>query len=495
MFIYMRLLIFCIISLSIFSFPLSLKDKIRKYKNFNNIYLKNYPNSTNITNSTTNRTTMNISNLNLTNITNTTYVKILFAYGDLYEYKMNQSLHLVMNTSVNPLEITNLTFIELNKSTLYKPRTRCFYESNVTYRNVTDVNCILDLNDMKKGNYLISYFYYKNKRIYDNYTLIRINENKEKKKDNKTEKIELINVSFNSNLYSKYQNLTLYFSNNNTKSSLINGITIYNTHIAMYFELTCISKGSNNSVICPVDFSNVDTGYYNVMYYEYNHTFYNASNYIRFYVYQKSEPIHEDLKLLGIYGEAFSKNISNLTLVFNKNVNPNNYSSFYLIDRKSMYRYYINFIIHRTYNTSMNVSFDLTNVPKGNYNIMFYYNRKNYTTNITLNVKEKEVLSENELIEIYHNFKRYKDNQVAYFSFYGKNKTNYLAYIVLNDGYSKINVLQTLGCTIVSSNAYGYDLKCNLNLTYVNEGKYTISEYYINNQHYNTKKDIVVIVQ
>ena len=495
MFIYMRLLIFCIISLSIFSFPLSLKDKIRKYKNFNNIYLKNYPNSTNITNSTTNRTTMNISNLNLTNITNTTYVKILFAYGDLYEYKMNQSLHLVMNTSVNPLEITNLTFIELNKSALYKSRTRCFYESNVTYRNVTNVNCILDLDNMKNGNYLISYFYYKNKRIYDNYTLIRINENKEKKKDNKTEKIELINVSFNSNLYSKYQNLTLYFSNNNTKSSLINGITIYNSHVAMYFELTCISKGSNNSVICPVDFSNVDTGYYNVMYYEYNHTFYNASNYIRFYVYQKSEPIHEDLKLLGIYGEAFSKNISNLTLVFNKNVNPNNYSSFYLIDRKSMYRYYINFIIHRTYNTSMNVSFDLTNVPKGNYNIMFYYNRKNYTTNITLNVKEKEVLSENELIEIYHNFKRYKDNQVAYFSFYGKNKTNYLAYIVLNDGYSKINVLQTLGCTIVSSNAYGYDLKCNLNLTYVNEGKYTISEYYINNQHYNTKKDIVVIVQ
>jgi len=348
---------------------------------------------------------------------------------------------------------------------------------------------------MKNGNYLINYFYYKNKRIYDNYTLIRINENKEKKKDNKTEKIELINVSFNSNLYSKYQNLTLYFSNNNIKSSLINGITIYNTHIAMYFELTCISKGSNNSVICPVDFSNVDKGYYNVMYYEYNHTFYNASNYISFYVYQRSEPIHKDLKLLGIYGEAFSKNISNLTLVFNKNVNTNNFSSFYLIDRKSMYRYYINFIIHRTYNTSMNVSFDLTNVPKGDYNIMFYYNSKNYTTNMTLHVKEKEVLSENELIEIYHNFKRYKDNQVAYFSFYGKNKTNYLAYIVLNDGYSKINVLQTLGCTIVSSNAYGYDLKCNLNLTYVNEGKYTITEYYINNQHYNTKKDIVVIVQ
>ena len=495
MFLYMRLLIFSIISLSIFSFPLSLKDKIAKYKHFNNIYFKNYANSRNITNSTTNRTTTNISYLNLTNITNTTYVKILFAYGDLYEYKMNQSLHLVMNTSVNPLEITNLTFIELNKSALYKPRTRCVYESNVTYRNVTDVYCILDLDDVKNGNYLINYFYYKNKRIYDNYTLIRINENKEKKKDNKTEKIELINVSFNSNLYSKYQNLTLYFSNNNTKSSLINGITIYNSHVAMYFELTCISKGSNNSVICPVDFSNVDTGYYNVMYYEYNHTFYNASNYISFYVYQKSEPIYEDLKLLGIYGEAFSKNISNLTLVFNKNVNPSNFSSFYLINRKSMYRYYINFIIHRTYNTSMNVSFDLTNVPKGNYNIMFYYNRKNYTTNITLNVKEKEVLSENELIEIYHNFKRYKDNQVAYFSFYGKNKTNYLAYIVLNDGYSKINVLQTLGCTIVSTNAYGYDLKCNLNLTYVNEGKYTISEYYINNQHYNAKKDIVVIVQ
>ncbi len=155
MLVYMRLLFFSILSLSIFSIPLPLKEKITKYKHFNNIYFKNY---TNITNSTTNRTPTNISNSNFTSISNITYVKILFAYGDLYEYKMNQSLHLVMNTSVNPLEITNLTFLELNKSKLYKPRTRCFYENNVTYRNVTDVNCILDLNDMKKGDYLISYF-------------------------------------------------------------------------------------------------------------------------------------------------------------------------------------------------------------------------------------------------------------------------------------------------------------------------------------------------
>jgi len=485
----MRLLFFSILSLSIFSIPLPLKEKITKYKHFNNINFKNY---TNMTNSTTNRTPTNISNSNLTNITNITYVKILFTYGDLYEYKMNQSLHLVMNTSVNPLEITNLTFLEMNKSKLYKPRTRCFYESNVTYRNVTDVNCILDLNDMKNGDYLISYFHYKNKRIYDNYTLIRI---KEKKKDNKTEKIELIDVAFTSNLYSEYQSLILFFSNNNTNSRLINGIGIYNYHVSRHFELNCLKKGRNNSVICPVNFSNIDTGYYNVMYYEYNHSFYNASKYISFYVFKKSEPIQEDLKLLGIYGEAFSKIISNLSLVFNKNVNPNNFSAFYLIDRKSMYRYYVNFTIHRTYNTSMNISFDLTNVPKGDYNVLFYYSRKNYTTNITLNVKEKEILSENELIDIYHNFKRYKDNQVAYFSFYGRIKTNFLAYIVLSDSYSKINVLQTKGCTIISSDAYGYDLKCNLNLTYVNEGKYTISEYYINNQHYNTKKDIVVIVQ
>ena len=489
MIVYMRLLFFSVLSLSIFSIPLPLKEKITKYKHFNNFYFKNY---TNITNSTTISTPTNISNSNY--IINANYVKILCTYGDLYEYKMNQSLHLIMNTSVNPLEVTNLTFLELNKSSLYKPRTRCFYE-NDKYRTVIDVNCILDLNDMKNGDYLISYFYYKNKRIYDNHTLIRINEKKEKKKDNKTEKIELIDVAFTSNLYSEYQSLILFFSNNNTNISLINGIAIYNSHVSRYFELTCLKKGRNNSVICPVNFSNIDTGYYNVMYYEYNHSFYNASEYISFYVFKKSEPIQEDLKLLGIYGEAFSKIISNLYLVFNKNVNPNKFSAFYLINRKSMYRYYVNFTIHRIYNTSMNISFDLTNVPKGDYNVLFYYSRKNYTTNITLNVKEKEILSENELIDIYHNFKRNKDNQVAYFSFYGRIKTNFLAYIVLSNNYSKINVLQTKGCTIISSDAYGYDLKCNLNLTYVNEGKYTISEYYINNQHYKTKKDIVVIVQ
>ena len=99
------------------------------------------------------------------------------------------------------------------------------------------------------------------------------------------------------------------------------------------------------------------------------------------------------------------------------------------------------------------------------------------------------------MLEVYHNFKSNKDNQIAYISFAGTHASNYLAYIVLNDGYSKINVLQTIDCNTISSTLNGFDLKCIFNLTYVDQGNYTLTEYYINNKHYNTKTLIKIIVQ
>jgi hypothetical protein len=219
---------------------------------------------------------------------------------------------------------------------------------------------------------------------------------------------------------------------------------------------------------------------------------------IWFDVYNKTKPkpVEEDIKLLYFSGEAY-KNISHLHLTFNKNVSPHDLD-FYLTD---YHKSYLTFPMYhsycRAYNTSIECDFDFSVIPKGIYNIDYYYKQKKYETNITIEVKEREILSENDLVEVYHNFKRYRDNQIAFFSFHGRNPSKNLAYIVLNDGYSKINVLQTFEC-ITNNFDYDesqYDLKCKLNLTYVGEGKYSVSEYYINNQHYYTKNKINIIVQ
>ena len=67
-----------------------------------------------------------------------------------------------------------------------------------------------------------------------------------------------------------------------------------------------------------------------------------------------------------------------------------------------------------------------------------------------------------------------------------------MKYIALNDGYSKINVLQAFWYKIINYtyNEAQYALKYNLNFTYAGEGDYTISEYYINNVHYYIKNKI-----
>ena len=202
--------------------------------------------------------------------------------------------------------------------------------------------------------------------------------------------------------------------------------------------------------------------------------------------------------LISIYGDAYSNATSLFKLIFNKDVNVNYFSRFYLTDIKPYlsYAYYLNFSFYKNeYNKSVDCLFDFKRVPIGSYLLNFIYKNKTYPTNLTLTVKETEIIAENDLLDVYSNFKKKKNNQTAYFSFNGRNRNKNLAYIVLKNEYSNIYVLQTFDCKITDYNSISFDLKCNINLTYVEEGKYSISEYYINNEHYYTKKNINVIVQ
>ena len=57
-------------------------------------------------------------------------------------------------------------------------------------------------------------------------------------------------------------------------------------------------------------------------------------------------------------------------------------------------------------------------------------------------IKEKEILSENDLLDTYNNFNEGEDNVTVNFSFYGNNANNDLAYFALNDKYYAKKVLQ-----------------------------------------------------
>ena len=439
----------------------------------------------------------------INNIANTTEMKILNVSGDLYEYKKEQILNIFINLKKNlfkPEEIKNITLFSLNKSRLYAPKTECHYKSYYVNGNGTNIYCYLDLTSIPKGDYLIYYFYYQNKIINDRITLITIKE--EKKKETKTEIPQLIDVFAAGFENMSNQNFTLYFKTNDFDYELINGITIFKNNtigsFGFYISLICLHKERNNSAFCLADFKGLIADKYNIMFLEYNKKYINVTGNISFDVYKKREPIEEDLKLINIYGDAYSNNISLLNLIFNKAVNVSYFSRFFLSNIKQHFSYVdnINFSFYKSsYNSSVYCYFDFRKIPIRTYSLNFNYKNKEYITDVALTVKKKEILVENELLDVYSNFKRNKTNQIAYFSFNGENKNNNLAYIVLKDEYSKINVLQTFDCKIVDYNSISFDLKCNLNLTYVDGGKYTISEYYINNQHYYTKKNINVIVQ
>lgn len=425
-------------------------------------------------------------------------IKIFQVYGDLYEYKNNQSLHLLFNTPINPKYLNNITISTRNNSNFYYYIDRgCFYENNYSNGNVTNIVCTLDLSNIPKGDYLINYFYYENIRKVDKLTLITIKEDEDKKK-NETEKIELIGIYSPGIEHRRDQNISLFFKNNeNVNISLIKSMLIYKNSTSYNLSLFCLSKEKNNSVLCITDFTNLNSGSYEVIFYEYNYTYINASsNLIKFYI-NEDKQIKDDINLISIYGEAYTKNFSLITLVFNKNVLPSDFKLFILRDTKTNYDYFVNYTNPEiNNNSSINILFDFRDIPKGLYYIKFVYKNKIYISNITLNIKEREIISENELLNVYHNFIGNEDNQIAYFSFYGKNTSDCLAYIVLSDEYSRINVLQTFDCQFANNNdLFKYDLRCKLNLTYVNKGAYTVSEYYINNQHYYTKKNINVIVQ
>jgi hypothetical protein len=262
----------------------------------------------------------------------TTNVKILYSYGDLYEYKREQILHLYVNVPIIPYLLTNITFITRNRSRLYRPQMNCSYEKYYEYGKVSSLKCYIDLSYMSKGDYFIHYFFYDRQRFDDQYTLITI-KGDEKKEENKTAKVELIGILSRGYEYSKNQNITLFFNNNATNLKLISYLNISNSrNVSFPVPLECLFKEINNSVFCLADYSLVPSDYYKVQNLIYNYSALYPLYNIWFDVYNKTKPkpVEEDIKLLYFSGEAY-KNFSYLRLTFNKNASSYDFD-FYLTD-------------------------------------------------------------------------------------------------------------------------------------------------------------------
>ena len=90
--------------------------------------------------------------------------------------------------------------------------------------------------------------------------MISVQESQEKKKDNKTQEIELIFANTTGNEHMPNQTVELFFKNNNTEARLINSIEIFNNFRKYYLKQDCRSNNGSIFISCMTNFSLLDFG-------------------------------------------------------------------------------------------------------------------------------------------------------------------------------------------------------------------------------------------
>ena len=290
-------------------------------------------------------------------------------------------------------------------------------------------------------------------------------------------------------LWEKYE-----FNDDSIKYYKVNGIYVVNGYYqndSYYIQLNC-SNSKNYFVYCTGDFSYVPYGYYEIKIFKYDYQYYNLTNRTTFYVNKKS--YDDNVELLNISGLAYTGEQNNLTLIFNKNIESRYLSEFIFTDTKTNYSYIPYFYCYYTNYSMVDCIFNFSYIPSGYYRTAFTYKNKTKNSNAYLYVQERKVYQEIELLNVYSNLIKYTRDQVVYLSFIGKYETDTLAYIVLDDFYSRKYVLQTLQCYHIYSNYTQFDLRCKVDLSNVPSGLYKVSEYYIYNKHYYSSMNINVNV-
>ena len=423
--------------------------------------------------------------------------------GRLYGNEPNQifRIFIIYNDGIIPENIKNLTFIN-NKSEIFYANSYCVKENNTDYYPERFI-CILDLTKVPPGQYLISSYYYKDLLFFEKnyyFDIIKI-EDKERKD------VVFESLRIGSKIFEKKDNqlLKLFLYGKNIKASYIERLLLtYNKNI-FYMPLKFRNFESNIynfNLYLDNDENEIKPRQYYVYGLDYDGTFYNLSDQNIDFIIFKRKDLDGNITLLDIQGIGYYNEISSFNLSFNEEVDFNLFQEFSLKNVNNLQDYKINKDYKYSYSLSKSIqtNFDLEGIPLGSYTLKYKYLDKIYESKIILEIKERDyeyekekekeiekekenVLIENKLLNFYGNLMSNKNSEYAFFSFNGKRNIN-LAYIILTDENKKKNVLQILDCKIVDYSDDIFDLKCMIDLSYISVGKYTLTEYYINNQHY-----------
>jgi len=411
--------------------------------------------------------------------------------GTLYEKLPNQLLEITFNADwgVQPEEFSNFTFIEnKNHNKIYFAQSLCINENEALY--YWKFFCVLDLTNVPSGRYTI---YSENlKYMFFEYGNFSIDVKGEK--DRKKSVFELLQL--HSKIYANldFQNFTLSLYGKEIDSSYIEKLVLKTGKNFSIIPVRCI-QGHFIDAYCIGNFDGIKSGRYNAYGLQYDSLFYNLSIHeIYFNIYEKEDLVNK-ISLLDIQGIGYYNEKSSFTLYFNGKVDIKQFERFGLRNVNGLQDYNVNCMDNETFgglSNSINCTFSLEGIPIGKYILNYIYQDYYYESIAVLEIKKRKnenededenVFTENKLLNFYGNLKSNKNIEYAFFSFSGKRNIN-LAYIVLTDENKRKNVLQIFDCKIVDYTNDEFDLKCVIDLSYVSEGKYTLSEYYINNQYY-----------
>lgn len=411
--------------------------------------------------------------------------------GTLYEKSPNQLLEITINADccIQPEKLSNFTFIEnKNHSKIFFAPSICFNENEALYN--WKFFCVLYLVTIPSGRYTIYSEKYKDMFFYNGNFSIDIKG----EKDRKDSVIELFQL--HSKIYENldFQNFTLSLYGKEIDSSFIEKIVLKIGKNFSIIPVRCI-QGHFIDAYCIGNFDGIKIGRYNTYGLQYDGLFYNLSLHnIYFNIYEKEDLVNK-ISLLDIQGIGYYNERSSFTLYFNGKVDIKQFERFGLRNVNGLQDYNVNCMDNETFgglSYSINCTFSLEGIPIGKYIINYIYQNYYYESIAALEIKKRKnenededenVFIENKLLNFYGNLKSNKNIEYAFFSFSGKRNIN-LAYIVLTDENKRKNVLQIFDCKIVDYTNDEFDLKCVIDLSYVSEGKYTLSEYYINNQYY-----------
>ena len=422
--------------------------------------------------------------------------------GILYEKLPNQLLEITINDNccIQPEKFSNFTFIEnKNHRNIYFVHSLCINE-NEALRH-WKFFCILNLTDVPSGRYTIYSVYYEDMFFYKGNFSIDIRE-KDINIDRKDSIIE--SLELHSKIYEKldFQNFTLSLYGKEIDSSYIEKLVLKSGQNYFIIPVRCM-QGHFIDAYCVGNFDGIKSGINFVYGLQYDGLFYNLSvHHIYFNIYEKEDLVNK-ISLLDIQGIGYYNERSSFTLYFNGRVDIKHFERFGLRNVNGLQDYNVNCMDNETFGevtNSIHCSFILEGIPIGKYILNYIYQNEYYESIAVLEIKQRKsenekenenenekenekVLNENKLLNFYGNLKSNKNIEYAFFSFSGKRNIN-LAYIVLTDENKRKNVLQIFDCKIVDYSDDEFDLKCVIDLSYVSEGKYTLTEYYINNQHY-----------